>query len=125
MPTTMRQNVLWSNISTLSSSIPSFSMSTSVSEDEQMKLSNALSGSIATSWKLFHSANNAQLLALGQTQLALVQQAHPLLHPSVRSYLYTGVYGLIGLALHFQERDLEALQVHQNGYFAASSTGDA
>ncbi len=124
MPSMMRQNVLWSNISTLSGSIPFFT-STSISEDEKMKLSNTLSKSIATSWKLFLSANNAQLLALGQTQLALVQQVHPLLHPSVRAYLYTGVYGLIGLALHFQERDLEALQVHQNGYFAASSTGDA
>ena len=89
-----------------------------------MKLSNAFSESIAAGWKLFLSANNAQLLALGQTQLALVQQAHPLLHPLVRSYLYTGVYGLIGIALHFQERDVEALHIHQNGYFAASTTGD-
>lgn len=90
-----------------------------------MKLSNTLSESIISSWKQFLFASTAQMLALGQTQLALIQQTHPLLHPFVRPYLYTGTYGLIGMALHFQERDVEALQVHQNGYFAASSTGDA
>ncbi len=124
MPATMRQNVLLSNISTVSGSIPSFT-STSILEDEQMKLSNTLSESITTSWKLFLSANNAQLLALGQTQLALVQQAHPLLHPSVRPYLYTGVHSLIGMTFHFQERNVEALQAHQNAHIAATAIGNS
>ncbi len=95
-----------------------------VSEEGLTHLHTALEESIGASWKLFHTASTAQLLALGQTQLSLLQQVHPLLHPSVRPYFYAGLYGLIGISLHFQERDTEALSIHQNGYFAASTTGN-
>ena len=119
---TMRQNLLASD--GRRSSNP-FLTGRHVSEEELAQLHDALDESIGAGWKLFHTASNAQLLALGQTQLALVQQVHPLLHPSVRPYLYTGIYGLIGMALHFQERNEEALHIHQNGYFAASMTGNS
>lgn len=61
---------------------------------------------------------------MGQLQLTLIHQAHPLLYPSTRSYLYAGTYGLVGLALHQQERYEEALHAYHSAYLAAMATGD-
>ena len=122
MSSTTRQQLLVSDVG--KSTIPSLN-GKRVSEEELAQLHLALGESIGAGWKLFHTASNTMILALGQTQLSLVQQVHPLLYPSVRPYLYTGIYGLIGMALHFQERNIEALHMHQNGYFAASTTGNS
>ncbi len=69
-------------------------------------------------------AGNAPVLAVGQVQLSLIHQAHALLYPATRPYLYTGAFSLIGIALHFQERNEEALQMYHNGYIAALATSD-
>ena len=95
-----------------------------VSEEERIQLNDGLGTSVAMSWKLFQHTSVSQMLAIGQSQLILVQHAHALLYPSVRSLLYTGVYSQIGLALHFQKRDEEALQAYQSAYIAALSSGD-
>ncbi len=74
-----------------------------VSEEERFHLHRTLGDSITAGWKLFHTANSAQVLAVGQAELTLIQQAHALLNPPVRSICYTGVYNLIGRAYHLQE----------------------
>lgn len=95
-----------------------------ISAVEREALGQALGQSIADGWKLFHRVGNAEILATGQIQLVLLHQAHALVHPASLPYLYTGVYGLIGIAQHFQERDKEALQTYHHGYMAALATGD-
>ncbi len=115
-------NQLQSNAEAVNSLL--FPIEGKVLSEGNLQLHHALSESIQASWKLLLSTSNAQMLALGQAQLLLLQQSHNLLYPLYRPFLYTGVYSLIGLALHFQVRDTEALQAHQNAYIAALSTGD-
>lgn len=95
-----------------------------ISAEERIQLHQALGESIAAGWNLFHTAGNAQVLAVGQAELALIQQAHALLYPQVRSIFYTGVYNLIGRAYHLQEHYDEALQAHMSAHIAALGTGD-
>jgi transcriptional regulator with XRE-family HTH domain len=95
-----------------------------ISAEDLRELHNALGEGIASAWKLFQNASNAQVLTIAQAQLSLVQQAHGLLYPSVRPFLYMGAYSLIGLALHFQARDEEALQAQRSAYIAAMAAGD-
>jgi len=95
-----------------------------VSAAAHADLQSAFGENIAVGWKLFHTAGNAQVLAVGQAQLYLVQQAHAMLPPRVRSAFYTSVYNLIGKAQHFQERFQDALDAHINAHVAALSSGD-
>jgi DNA-binding SARP family transcriptional activator len=83
-----------------------------------------LSKGIADGWKEFLTLPNADVLAMGQLQLSLVHQAHPLLDPATRSYLYAGAYGLVGLALHQREHYEEALHAYHNAHLAALATRD-
>lgn len=124
LPASIQQRLLQASIPS-KKRMASFIESKQVSEDGRAQLHRALSQSIATSWELFLSIGNPQMLILGQTQLTFVQQSNTFLYPSTRPFLYSGVYGLIGIALHFQERDEEALRVHQNGYMAALATNDS
>lgn len=94
------------------------------SAEERTQLSDAIGESIAASWTLFQNANNMQVLAVGQAQLTLLQQAHHTLYPSIRPMHYSGVYRLIGGALHFQDRYDEARQAHEKSYIAALEGGD-
>ena len=95
-----------------------------ISAVEREELGRALGQSIADGWKLFHTAPNAEVLATGQFQLSLLHQAHALIHPSALPYFYAGIYGLIGIALHFQRRDEEALRAYHHGYIAARAIND-
>ncbi len=61
---------------------------------------------------------------MSQLQLSLIHQAHTLLEPFTRSYLYAGAYALVGLALHQREHHEEALHAYHNGHLAALATGD-
>ncbi len=118
-----RREFLQAGVAATASSISIFA-GKHVTEEQRSQLHHALSENIKAGWKLFHTAGNAQALAVGQAQLFLVQQTHTLLYPSVRSFLYAGAYSLIGIALHFQEHDEEALQVHSSAYIAALATGE-
>lgn len=95
-----------------------------ISAIEREELGHALGESVAAGWKLFLKVENAESLTIGQIQLSLIHQAHQLLYPITRSYLYAGTYGLVGLALHFEERNEEAMQCYHNAQFAAIATGD-
>jgi tetratricopeptide (TPR) repeat protein len=95
-----------------------------ISAEEGIRLQQAMGENIAASWQLFHTAANAQVLAVGQAQLYLVQQSHAMLPSRIRSGFYTSVYNLIGKASHLQGRYQEALEAHLNAHVAAMSTGD-
>ncbi len=95
-----------------------------ISAEERMRLHQALGESITAGWKLFHTAGNAQVLAVGQAELALLQQTHAFLYPQIRSIFYAGVYNLIGRAHHFQEHYEAALQAHMSAHIAALGAGD-
>jgi transcriptional regulator with XRE-family HTH domain/tetratricopeptide (TPR) repeat protein len=96
-----------------------------ISVEDRTKLHSALGKSIAAGWKLFHTAGNSQVLAVGQAQLYLVQQNHALLYPSMQPLYYSAVYRLIGAAQHFQGRYVEAYQAHETAYIAALEGADA
>ena len=91
---------------------------------ERDVLSRVLGESIAESWKLLLSLENAVVVAIGRTQLALIHQAHALISPFTLPYLYAGAHCFIGMGLHFQKRDEEALQAYHHGYIASLATGD-
>lgn len=95
-----------------------------VSAEERMQLQEALGTSLVAGWKLFHTAGNAQVLAVGQAQLYLLQQNHTWIPSRVRAGFYTSVYNLIGKASHFQGRYEDALEAHQSAHVAALATGD-
>jgi len=90
-----------------------------ISVEDRTKLHSALGESIGAGWKLFHTAGNAQVVAVGYAHLYLVQQASSHLYPSVRPLFYSSVYNLIGAAQHFQGRYDEAFQAHERAYVAA------
>jgi len=95
-----------------------------VSVIERESLSRALSESIMDGWKHLLLWDNAQVVALGRAQLASIHQAHTLVTPSALPYLYAGAHSFLGIGLHFQERDDEALQEYHHGYIASLATGD-
>jgi tetratricopeptide (TPR) repeat protein len=91
---------------------------------EREELGHTLGESIAIGWRLFLQISNDESLAIGQLQLSLIRQAYSLLYSSTQAYLYAAAYGLVGLALHHQERYKEALHAHYNAQIAATATGD-
>jgi tetratricopeptide (TPR) repeat protein len=95
-----------------------------LSAEERSRLHSALGESIAAGWKLFHTSSMPQVLAVGQAQLYLVQQAHSLLSSRERSMFYSSVYNLVGKATHFQGHYQQALDAHINAHVAAIATGD-
>jgi tetratricopeptide (TPR) repeat protein len=96
-----------------------------VSVEDRINLHTALGESIAAGWKLFHTAGNAQVLAVGQAQLYLVQQSHTLLYPSVQPLFYSAVYRLIGAALHFRGHYEQAYREQEKAYISALEGADA
>jgi DNA-binding SARP family transcriptional activator len=95
-----------------------------LSIEERSHLCQAFGENIAAAWMLFHTAGTAQVLAVGQAQLYLVQQHHTVLYPSVLPLFYSGVYRLIGATYHFQGRYQEALQAHEKAYMTALEGAD-
>jgi tetratricopeptide (TPR) repeat protein len=95
-----------------------------LSAEERIRLHSALGESIAAGWKLFHTSSMPQVLAVGQAQLFLVQQASSNLDPSVRAICYSSIYNLIGAALHFQGYYDESYQAHERAHLAALEGGD-
>src|SRR5260370_7712152 len=83
-----------------------------LSAEERIRLHSALGESIAAGWKLFHTSSMPQVLAVGQAQLYLVQQAHSLLSSRERSMFYSSVYNLVGKATHFQAHYQKPLDTH-------------
>jgi tetratricopeptide (TPR) repeat protein/DNA-binding XRE family transcriptional regulator len=124
MPKVTRRSLLQYGTAAVVSAIP-VPQGRYVSEEDRIQLCNALGESIAAGWKLFSTAGNAQVLAVSQAQLILVQQNHSVIYPSVLNILYSGVYRLKGAALHFQERYEEAYKAHEQAYLVALEGADA
>lgn len=95
-----------------------------VSAEGKTELCGTLGESIAASWKLFHTAGNAQVLLVGQALLCLVEQNHSVLPHRDRARFYSSVYNLIGTVLQHQGRGEEALEKHTSAYIAALQAGD-
>ncbi len=95
-----------------------------ISVEERNKLHSALSESIAAGWQLFHTAANPQVLALGQAQLVLIQEASVYLYPTIRPIFYSSAYNLVGAAYHFQGRYNDAYIAHEQAYIAALEAMD-
>jgi tetratricopeptide (TPR) repeat protein len=95
------------------------------SAQKRAELSQNLAEGIVAGWILFHTAGTAQVLAVSQSQVALIQQAHSVLYPDVIPYLNSGAYRLMGAALYFQGRYKEAYTAHDLGYLAAIESDDA
>ncbi len=123
MPIIMRRNLLALGADAMIHGIPVLA-GKHVSEEELVQLHHALGESIAAGWKLFHTAGNAQVLAVGQALLTLVQQNHSYLSSRIRAMYYSSVYNLIGVALYFQEQYQLALDVHMNAHVASLATGE-
>lgn len=124
MPAITRQHLLQWEIASMLRDIPVLT-GKHILEEERQRLYESLTKSTQDAWKLFHSAGNAQVLAVGQALLSLVQRNDSYFPSNIRPMYYAAVYDLIGIALHFQERDVEALQAYRSGNIAALSTGDA
>src|SRR6266446_7261427 len=119
-----RRKLLQLGAATVVSSVP-MPEGRHISAEERANLHSALGESIAAGWKLFHTAGNAQVLAVGQALLYLVQQNHSLLSSRERSKFYSSVYNLIGSALLFQGHYEDAVDAHINAHIAALGSGDA
>ena len=95
------------------------------SAQQRAELSQSLSESIVAGWTLLHSAGTAQVLAVSQSQLTLLQQAHSTLYPTALPFLYSGAHRLKGAALYFQGKYQESSHAHDRGYLAAIESHDA
>ena len=123
MPNVSRRKLLQLGAAAMLSSV-AVPESNHLSAEERSRLHSALGESIAAGWKLFHTSSMPQVLAVGQAQLYLVQQAHSLLSSRERSMFYSSVYNLVGKATHFQGHYQQALDAHINAHVAAIATGD-
>ncbi|HLG79147.1 MAG TPA: helix-turn-helix transcriptional regulator [Ktedonobacteraceae bacterium] len=123
MPKISRRKLLQLGAAAVISGIP-IPEGRHTSEEDRAKLHQALGESIAAGWKIFHTAGNAQVLAVSHAQLYLVQQNHSLLYRSAQPLFYSGVYRLMGAALYFQGRYTEAHQAHEKAYIAALEGAD-
>lgn len=95
-----------------------------ITEEERFQLTGALGDSISNCWKLSIRTPPAQMLAIAQAHLYLVQQAHSVLHYDVRPAFYSSVYRLTGIALQFQGYTDEAFKMHEKSYIAALEGAD-
>lgn len=123
MSTITRRMLLQSGTTTLASSII-LPVRKHITAEEQFQFTNAVGENIGAAWKLFHMADTAQILAIGQAQLYILQQSHDALYPHVRPAFYSAVYRLIGAALYFDERYHEARQACTQAYRAALEGND-
>ena len=95
-----------------------------LTEEERLQATESLGFSLANAWKLVPSMGNAQMFAIAQSLLSLLQQAYPILHSQLCHLHHTGAYNLLGITLHFQERYEESLHAYQSAYLAALALGD-
>ena len=95
-----------------------------ISEEDKTQLLQTIGESIATTFNLFPTRCNAQVFAIAQTLLYLLQHVHLYLNLTAQSLFYSSVYSLLGLTLHLQERFEESLHYHSAAHIAARESGD-
>ncbi|HLJ35963.1 MAG TPA: hypothetical protein VKU38_20055 [Ktedonobacteraceae bacterium] len=122
-PAVTRRHLLQLGGAAMISSIP-IPVGERVSEEGRAQFTRAIGESIGAAWKLFHSANIQQVLAIGQTQLYFLNLCHSELLSSMQPLLYSLVYRLIGAALHYQGRYGEAFKAHNQAYLTALEGAD-
>jgi tetratricopeptide (TPR) repeat protein len=124
MPTIARRKLLQLSGNALTNGI-SVPANEHVSGDDKVRFNQSLGKSIGDAWKLFHTVGNAQVHAIGQTLLSLLRQNQMILSTGLRPQFYSAVYNLIGITLHFQECNHEALQAHHSAYIGALASGNS
>ena len=124
LPKTSRGKLLDLGATALVSSIPLPSRK-QVSESERAEFTEALGKSIGEAWKLFHTSDSEQMLAMGRTLLYLIQRTQSLLYSGIQYLFYSAIYRLIGATLFFQERYAEAEHAQNCAYIAALEGADA
>ncbi len=95
-----------------------------VSEEERIRLTQALGKSIIDGWKLFHTISTDLLFTIAEAQLFMMQQVHALHIPSVRCMFYSSIYRLKGAALFFLARYNEAMKAFDQSYIAGLEAND-
>lgn len=95
-----------------------------ISAEDRAELHMACSESIRAAWRLFGTAGTPQVLALGQSQLHLIQYMHSALYPTIRPLFYSAIYRLIGASLFFLSDYAEAMEAHKRSYLAAVEACD-
>ncbi len=124
MPPHNRLKLLEASSATNGSNISILTGNTAL-EGESIQFCSTLERSIGAAWRLFHTAGNIQVLAVGKTLLYIIQQNHTFLPSHKRNRFYSSVQNLIGKALHFQGRYEEAIEAHVNAHIAARGSGEA
>jgi transcriptional regulator with XRE-family HTH domain/tetratricopeptide (TPR) repeat protein len=87
-------------------------------------LAETLGHAIAAAWTLFHSADTDHMVAVGRSQLYLLNRHHSVLSRNVLPTLYSAAYRLLGAAYHRSGRYHEALLAHDKAYMTALEGGD-
>jgi tetratricopeptide (TPR) repeat protein len=123
MPVISRRKLLQLGAATMVGGIR-ISSGKHISEEERVQLTRALGESIGAGWKLFHKANPAQVLAIGQAQLYLTQQVHSSLYPGVRPLFYSAIYQLIGATSYFLGQYNEAQKAIDQSYIVSLQSAD-
>ncbi len=118
------RSLLGVGVATIVGSLPDFSAEKHISAEDRTKLHQAWSESIIAGWNLFASANMSLVLAVGHSQLHLLQKTYSELYPSVRPLFYSSVYRLIGAAFFYQARYADAMHAHKKAYITAVEAYD-
>lgn len=90
-----------------------------VSWEDRRRLYSTLNQSVASGWRLFHTARPVQVLVTTQAQLYLVRQTQDLLSLEERCGLYAALYNLSGAAYLYQQRYDVARQAYRQAHRAA------
>jgi tetratricopeptide (TPR) repeat protein len=125
MPTITRRKLLQLSGAAVFSSI-GLPTSEHVSEEERVRVTEALGKSIKDGWTLFQTSKThiSQVMAIAQAQLLLIKQVESLISPIERSLLLSGIYRLIGTGLMLQGLFAESLRYSHSAHIAALESGD-
>ncbi|MGH2493588.1 MAG: helix-turn-helix domain-containing protein [Ktedonobacteraceae bacterium] len=97
-----------------------------VSEEEKVRITDALGKSIGDGWNLFQTGKIGvpQVIAVAQTQLALIKQAEHFIAPVDCSAFLSAIYRTTGMGFLLQGRCHKSLKHHQIAHIAALESGD-
>lgn len=123
MPSITRRQLLQLSGAAVLGSVP-IPTGAHITEKERARCINALGESIGSGWKLFQTAGNAEVLAVGQVLLFNLQRCRETFFFSEQSAYYSSVYFLIGIALHHEGRIIEALKAHHQAYLISLEVAD-
>lgn len=123
MPLNTQRQVLQLTATSMVAHLPT-SVRENILAEERAILCERLGKSIGGAWKLFHSSDAAQLLAVSQSLLFLIQHNHSDLYPQVQPMFYSTVYMLMGATQYILGRYKEAQKTLDKSYIAGLESAD-